>query len=307
MTMEAKFYRLSEKHQKTVAEHEKVMSDTLRAASENLKKLEDEISKKANLIKEAEERARAEGTKRSEAEERARAEGTKRSEAEAEVARLHERVGKLESECISRLNKAHQEGRREGEEKGMEEGLQKGKALGREGAMGEVATQFQLVYNSGFRLGWKSALYKTEHPETSELFLRTGTPLPFPDAGLQESDDEGSEEVGVDEEEEEEEGEEGQQGKEGKEGEGEKEDGGELEEREVVEGEGRKEEEADKEKERKEGEGRKEEEKEKEEREAIAEGSQLPADDRTEPTVVLLDVVDLTEQTSMTSEQPPNS
>uniref|UniRef100_A0A2N9H7I7 Uncharacterized protein n=1 Tax=Fagus sylvatica TaxID=28930 RepID=A0A2N9H7I7_FAGSY len=205
MTMEAKFYRLSEKHQKTVAEHEKVMSDTLRAASENLKKLEDEISKKANLIKEAEERARAEGTKRSEAEERARAEGTKRSEAEAEVVRLNERVGKLESECISRLNKAHQEGKREGEEKGMEEGLQKGKALGREGAMGEVATQFQLVYNSGFRLGWKSALYKTEHPETSELFLRTGTPLPFPDAGLQESDDEGSEEAGVDEEEEEEE------------------------------------------------------------------------------------------------------
>uniref|UniRef100_A0A2N9EP46 Uncharacterized protein n=1 Tax=Fagus sylvatica TaxID=28930 RepID=A0A2N9EP46_FAGSY len=285
----------------------KVMSDTLRAASENLKKLEDEISKKANLIKEAEERARAEGTKRSEAEERARAEGTKRSEAEAEVVRLNERVGKLESECISRLNKAHQEGKREGEEKGMEEGLQKGKALGREGAMGEVATQFQLVYNSGFRLGWKSALYKTEHPETSELFLRTGTPLPFPDAGLQESDDEGSEEAGVDEEEEEEEGEEGQQGKEGKEGEEEKEDGGELEAREVVEGEGRKEEEADKEKERKEGEGRKEEEKEKEEREAIAEGSQLPEDDRTEPTVVLLDVVDLTEQTSTTSEQPPNS
>uniref|UniRef100_A0A2N9HG01 Uncharacterized protein n=1 Tax=Fagus sylvatica TaxID=28930 RepID=A0A2N9HG01_FAGSY len=189
MTMEAKFYRLSEKHQKTVAEHEKVMSDTLRAASENLKKLEDEISKKANLMKEAEERARAEETKR--------------SEAEAEVARLQERVGKLESECISRLNKAHQEGMREGE--GERDG------------------------GGGFRLGWKSALYKTEHPEirhSSELFLRTGTPLPFPDAGLQESDDEGSEEGGVDEEEEEEEEEEegeegekgeGQQGKEGKE------------------------------------------------------------------------------------------
>uniref|UniRef100_A0A2N9FK01 Uncharacterized protein n=1 Tax=Fagus sylvatica TaxID=28930 RepID=A0A2N9FK01_FAGSY len=236
MTMEAKFYRLSEKHQKTVAEHEKVMSDTLRAASENLKKLEDEISKKANLMKEAEERARAEETKR--------------SEAEAEVARLQERVRELESECISRLNKAHQEGMREGEQKGMEEGLQKGKALGREGAMGEVATQFQLVYNR-----------------------------------LQESDDEGSEEGGVDEEEEEEEeeeGEEGQQGKEGKEGEGKKEDGGEQEEKEVAEGEGRKEEEA--EKERKEGEGRKEEEKEKEEGEAIAEGSQLQADDRIEPT-----------------------
>uniref|UniRef100_A0A2N9I354 Uncharacterized protein n=1 Tax=Fagus sylvatica TaxID=28930 RepID=A0A2N9I354_FAGSY len=64
MTMEAKFYRLSEKHQKSEAEHEKAMSDTLRAAGENLKKLEDEISEKVNLMKEAEERARTEETKR---------------------------------------------------------------------------------------------------------------------------------------------------------------------------------------------------------------------------------------------------
>uniref|UniRef100_A0A2N9GAH3 Uncharacterized protein n=1 Tax=Fagus sylvatica TaxID=28930 RepID=A0A2N9GAH3_FAGSY len=242
MTMEAKFYRLSEKHQKTVAEHEKVMSDTLRATSENLKKLEDEISTKANLMKEAEERARAEETKR--------------SEAEAEVARLQERVRELESECISRLNKAHQEGMREGEQKGMEEGLQKGESTRKRGSHG-----------------------RSRHPDYKSLTMKEAK------AG------------GVDEEEEEEE--------EGKEGEGRKEDGGEQEEKEGAEGEGRKEEEA--EKERKEGEGRKEEEKEKEEGEAIAEGSQLQADDRIEPTVVVLDVVDLTEQTSTTFEQPPNS
>uniref|UniRef100_A0A2N9I1G6 Uncharacterized protein n=1 Tax=Fagus sylvatica TaxID=28930 RepID=A0A2N9I1G6_FAGSY len=258
MTMEAKFYRLSERHQKTVAEHEKVMSDTLRAASENLKKLEDEISKKANLMKEVEERARAEATKR--------------SEAEAEVARLQERMGKLESECISRLNKAHQEGVKEGEQKGIEEGLQKGKALGREGAMGEVATQFQLDYKI---LTMKEA--------------KKG--------GVDEEEEEEGEEG--------EEGGEGQEGKERKEGEGRKEEGEDQEEKEGAEGEGKKEEEA--EKERKEGEGRKEEEKEKEEGEAIIEGSQLQADDRVEPTMVVPDVVDLTEQTATTSEQPPNS
>jgi hypothetical protein len=83
----------------------------------------------------------------------------------------------------------------------MEEGLKKGKELGREGAMDEVKAQFKMVYNSGFRHGWKSALNKTEQPETSDLFLRANTPLPYPDAGLKNSDDEG------DEEDEEEEGE----------------------------------------------------------------------------------------------------
>ena len=58
-----------------------------------------------------------------------------------------------------------------------------------------------MVYNSGFRHGWKSALNKTEQPETSDLFLRADTPLPYPDAGLKNSDDEGDEE---DEEEQEE-------------------------------------------------------------------------------------------------------
>ena len=57
MSMEAKFYRLTEKHQKSEAEHEKAMSKTLRAADENHKKLEDELSRNVNLMKEAEGRA----------------------------------------------------------------------------------------------------------------------------------------------------------------------------------------------------------------------------------------------------------
>jgi hypothetical protein len=69
-----------------------------------------------------------------------------------------------------------------------------GKELGKEGAMDEVKTQFQMVYNSGFRHGWKSALNKTEQPETSDLFLRTNTPLPYPEAGLKDSRDEADEE-----------------------------------------------------------------------------------------------------------------
>ena len=57
MSMEAKFYRLTEKDQKSEAEHEKAMSETLRAADENHKKLEDELSRNVNLMKEAEGRA----------------------------------------------------------------------------------------------------------------------------------------------------------------------------------------------------------------------------------------------------------
>jgi hypothetical protein len=219
MSIEAKFYRLTEKFQKREAEHEKSMSEVLKVTGENYARLEGQHHKNIIVMKEAEERARAEETKR--------------AKAEAEIAKLREKMKELESECVRRLGDAHKEGMEEGLTKGEELGLTKGKELGREGAMGEVTAQFKMVYNSGFRHGWKLALSKTEQPEVSELFLRANTPLPYPDAGLKNSNDEGDEE---DEEGEEEEGEEGT------------EEGGHNEE------------------ERKEGEGRKEEEKRKEKR-----------------------------------------
>jgi hypothetical protein len=113
---------------------------------------------------------------------------------EVELNEMREKVRKLESECILSIGKAR------------EEGKSKGKVLGKEEAMDEVKAQFQMVYNSGFRHGWKSVLSKTEQPETSELFLRTNTPLPYPEAGLKNSDDEADEEDDKDDEGDEEEG-----------------------------------------------------------------------------------------------------
>jgi hypothetical protein len=66
--------------------------------------------------------------------------------------------------------------------------------------MEEAKTQFQMVFNSGFRQGWKSALTKTEQPETSELFLRSNTPIPYPEEGLRNSEDEAEREEGDEEE-----------------------------------------------------------------------------------------------------------
>jgi hypothetical protein len=72
--------------------------------------------------------------------------------------------------------------------------------------MEEARTQFRMVYNTGFRRGWKSAMTKTKQPETSELFLRSNTPIPYPEEGLRNSEDEaegeGEEEEDDDEEEE---------------------------------------------------------------------------------------------------------
>jgi hypothetical protein len=55
--------------------------------------------------------------------------------------------------------------------------------------MGEVKAQFQMVY-CGFRHKWKSALKKTVVLADSKLYLRAHTPLPYPDVGLKDTDDE---------------------------------------------------------------------------------------------------------------------
>uniref|UniRef100_A0A2N9IKE0 Uncharacterized protein n=1 Tax=Fagus sylvatica TaxID=28930 RepID=A0A2N9IKE0_FAGSY len=64
----------------------------------------------------------------------------------------------------------------------------------KEEIMGEVKAQFQTVYNSGFRDGWKSALNMIEVPKTSERFLQANTPLPYPNARLKDTDVEANEE-----------------------------------------------------------------------------------------------------------------
>uniref|UniRef100_A0A2N9HW37 Uncharacterized protein n=1 Tax=Fagus sylvatica TaxID=28930 RepID=A0A2N9HW37_FAGSY len=157
------------------------MTDELQKKGADYKKLEDQHFKNVNLMKEAEERAKAEVENR--------------EKIEVELTKLKEKVRKLESECIASIEKAREEGK--------EEGKAEGKVLGHEAAMDEARTQFRMVYNSGFRQGWKSALKKTEQPESSELFLRSNTPIPYPKEGLKDSDDEAQEE----EEEEEEDGE----------------------------------------------------------------------------------------------------
>uniref|UniRef100_A0A2N9ITZ0 Uncharacterized protein n=1 Tax=Fagus sylvatica TaxID=28930 RepID=A0A2N9ITZ0_FAGSY len=280
-SMEAKFYRLTEKFQKKEAEQKK-LSELLKAAGDDYTKLEGQHHKNIAIMKEAEERARIEETRRAEAEtimkgaeERARVEETRRVEAEAEIVKLQEQVKKLESECVNRLGLAHQEGMEEGLVKGEELGLLKGKELGREGAMGEVTAQFKMVYNTGFRHGWKSALSKTGQPEMSELFLRTNTPLPYPNAGLRNSDDEADEEDEEGEEEEEEE-----------EGEEEEEEDGDEE---GAEEQGHKKEES------KEGKGRKEEEKKKK-KEDMPEASQQLEDRQDVQIIEIEDGVDTAEQ-----------
>jgi hypothetical protein len=160
------------------------MTDELQKKSANYQRLEDQHFININLMKGAEERARAEAESR--------------KKAEAELTKLKEKVKKVESECLASLGKAREEG--------IEEGKTEGKRLGHESAVEEARTQFRMVYNTGFRRGWKSALTKTEQPETSELFLRSNTPIPYPEEGLRNSKDEaegeGEEEEEDDEEEE---------------------------------------------------------------------------------------------------------
>jgi hypothetical protein len=110
------------------------------------------------------------------AEEKARAEAEMRSKSEAEVSELKEKVRLLKAECIKSISLAR------------EEGIQVGKKAGQEEVLDQVKTNFQGVFNRGFRDGWKSALKKAKVLRTSKWFLREKTPLPYPEAGLRASD-----------------------------------------------------------------------------------------------------------------------
>uniref|UniRef100_A0A2N9I9D7 Uncharacterized protein n=1 Tax=Fagus sylvatica TaxID=28930 RepID=A0A2N9I9D7_FAGSY len=149
------------------AEHEKVVSDVMATAAENYGKLEKRLHEATNKLKDAEEKVRSESEQR--------------AKAEAELAPLHDRIRRLESECCQSIEKARIDGIREG------------KAEGEQKILDEVADQLELVYNRSFRDGWKAALTKTGTPTTSDLFLRENTPLPFPQVDLKASDDEAEE------------------------------------------------------------------------------------------------------------------
>ena len=83
----------------------------------------------------------------------------------------------------------------------MESGKKEGKQEGKQEAWGEIKDQIQGVYNRSFRNGWKAALKKVGTPVSSDLLLRENTPLPYPDAGLRDSNKE--DEDGNDDEDEE--------------------------------------------------------------------------------------------------------
>ncbi len=59
--------------------------------------------------------------------------------------------------------------------------------------MGEVKAQLQGVFNGGFKDGWKLALRWADVPDSSDLYLRRNTPLPYPEVGLKDSNDENQE------------------------------------------------------------------------------------------------------------------
>uniref|UniRef100_A0A2N9J834 Uncharacterized protein n=1 Tax=Fagus sylvatica TaxID=28930 RepID=A0A2N9J834_FAGSY len=152
--MEASVFWKTEALQNKDAEQAKSLAEVMESATSNYKSLEEEHFKNLNIMKETEERTRNEAAKRIQMEEK--------------MAQLKEKMRKLETECIQSIGEAREDGKEE--------------------VMEEVKAQFQMVYNSGFKDGWKSALNKAEVPDASDLFLRDNTPLPYPDTRLKDTD-----------------------------------------------------------------------------------------------------------------------
>ena len=158
------------------AEHEKVLKDVVHNAEKDYEDLEKKHFETITLMKDAEDRARSESEQR--------------KKIEAELAQSLEKIKTLEAEYLRSLGEHLESGRKEGKQEGKQE------------AWGEIKDQIQGVYNRSFRDGWKAALKEVGTPVSSDLLLRENTPLPYPDAGLRDSDKE--DEDGDDDEDEEE-------------------------------------------------------------------------------------------------------
>lgn len=162
--MEAKAFNLHKCLKEKEAEHTKAMAEVLEDAAANYGALEKEHFNAISNMKVVEEQAKTEAKQK--------------TKMEVEIIQLQEKIRNLEAKCIRSIGEAQEEGKREGKQEGKQE------------VLGEVKEQLQGVFNRGFRDGWKSALKKAAVPDSLDLFLRDQTPLPYPKAGLKDSDNE---------------------------------------------------------------------------------------------------------------------
>jgi hypothetical protein len=163
--MESRVFDLTKLLKDKEAEHCKAMVEVMESATTNYMALEHEHFKALHNMKEVEERAKTEVEQK--------------AKMEAEVAQLQEKVRLLEAKCIQSIGKAREEGKQE--------------------VLAEVKAELQRVFNRGFRDGWKSALKKADVPSFLEMYVRNNTSLPYPEAGLKETNDEGEDEEEDDE------------------------------------------------------------------------------------------------------------
>ena len=149
------------------ADHEKALSVVKANAERDYGNLEKKHFETVTLMKDTEDRVRSESEQR--------------AKLETELAQQLEKIRTLKTEYLRSLGETLENGKKEGKQEGKQE------------AWGEIKDQIQGVYNRSFRDGWKAALKKVDTPASSDLFLRENTPLPYPSAGLRESDKEDGE------------------------------------------------------------------------------------------------------------------